>query len=438
MPNVVEHKKFICVCFGDTNNNKVWQYTLYDDGTALTEWGRVGKGLQHKNVSEQAALKKMREKTNLGNKPDKRYTEVSTVDAVESAGTSSIVSTELKLIVKKQITAKDPVVAKLVEFLVKVNAHQIYKTSGGKITYDATNATFKTPLGVVIPDQVDEARVLLTSLADMVVNRGWETPQFYTDLESYLRLIPHDVGMRKINPQELLPNVLAVQRENDLLDGLATSFTEVQEATKKNGDEEKKVKKPAAPRLFDVSLDIIGEKKQIDRIRKKYRDTKKGMHASSRFDVQVVYAVEIAAMKKAFEDRGKKIGKIQELWHGTKASNLLSIFKSGMYIPPTSSPHVTGRMFGNGVYFANSSTKALNYATNYWSGGGGNTSRTFMFLADVALGKHYVPRGGWGENLPKAGHDSTWAKASQSGVMNDEIIVYKTCQCNLVYLVEFG
>jgi len=55
---ITEHKKCICVEFGDTNNNKVWQYTLYNDGTALTEWGRVGKGLQNKIVSHSQALKK--------------------------------------------------------------------------------------------------------------------------------------------------------------------------------------------------------------------------------------------------------------------------------------------------------------------------------------------------------------------------------------------
>ena len=43
MAKVIEHKKFICVEFIGSNNNKAWQYTLYDDGTALTEWGRVGR-----------------------------------------------------------------------------------------------------------------------------------------------------------------------------------------------------------------------------------------------------------------------------------------------------------------------------------------------------------------------------------------------------------
>ena len=60
-----------------------------------------------------------------------------------------------------------------------------------------------------------------------------------------------------------------------------------------------------------------------------------------------------------------------------------------------------------------------------------------MFLSDVAMGKYYVPSGP-SSNLPKKGYDSTFAKAHKSGVMNNEMIVYKLNQCNLTYLVEFG
>ena len=80
MSDVVEHRKAICVEFGNTNNNKVWQMTIYADGTALTEWGRVGKSLQSKIVSESQARRKWAEKTRSSNKPDKRYTEVKAVD----------------------------------------------------------------------------------------------------------------------------------------------------------------------------------------------------------------------------------------------------------------------------------------------------------------------------------------------------------------------
>ena len=93
-------------------------------------------------------------------------------------------------------------------------------------------------------------------------------------------------------------------------------------------------------------------------------------------------------------------------------------------------------MFGNGVYFSDQSTKSLNYAYGYW-GGGQADNNCFMFLADVAMGKYFVPPGP-SVRLPLSGYDSTFAQAGKSGVVNNEMIVYKTCQINPRFLVEFA
>ena len=94
----------------------------------------------------------------------------------------------------------------------------------------------------------------------------------------------------------------------------------------------------------------------------------------------------------------------------------------------------TGRLFGDGVYFSDQSTKALNYSNGYWSGNKENNC--FMFLGLVAIGKYYVPKS-TGEKLPKQGFDSTWAKPGISSIQNNEMIVYNLSQINLQYLVEF-
>jgi poly [ADP-ribose] polymerase len=60
-----------------------------------------------------------------------------------------------------------------------------------------------------------------------------------------------------------------------------------------------------------------------------------------------------------------------------------------------------------------------------------------MFLADVAMGKVHYPTSGWGKKIP-AGYDSMFAKGGQSGVYNNEMIVYKLHQVSLKYLVEFS
>jgi len=438
---VVEHKKFICVNFKDTNNNKYWQYTLYDDDTTFVEWGRVGGRGDSQYSTKAKTMAKLREKTNERLKiehPDKYYTEVKAIDGVGSTETNPAVKVgthDLKEIAKKQIKFNNPVVAKFVEFLTDVNAHQILKQTGGGIKYDATTAQFKTPMGIVIPEQVSNARNVLFELAKMVKADEIDTDEFSDQLQQYLRLIPHDVGMRKIDPHDILGDMNAVQKENDVLDSLEASFNDVING-KKNGDTDKKVAaKVDEPKLFDVELHTVDDSKIIDRIRKFYNATRKAMHASYGLDVHQVYRVIINHMDVAFQAKGKPIGNIMELWHGTKCSNLLSILKHGMIIPPSSASYCCGRMFGDGLYFSDQSTKSLNYATNYW-GSGGRTDRTFMFLVDVAMGKFYTPKGSY-ESLPKAGYDSTFAKANASGVMNNEMIVYKTYQANVKYLVEF-
>jgi len=240
--------------------------------------------------------------------------------------------------------------------------------------------------------------------------------------------------MRTITPELIFPNSQSLQNENNLLDGLEVSFNDIQAAATKGT----KTKKTKTPKLFDVKLDVVRDRSTVARIKKYFNDTKLNMHVSSSYKVKKVYDMTIGSMHSAYKKQGEPIGNVMELWHGTKCSNLLSILKVGLIIPSSGSRHVTGRMFGDGLYFSDQSTKALNYAGGYAPGQGryGSTRRIFMFLADVAMGKHYVPDS-WGYNFPKRGYDSTFAKAKKSGVRNIEMIVYNTYQANLKYLIEF-
>jgi len=438
MSTVKEHKKFICVAFGETNNNKFWEYSLYDDGSALTKWGRVGGRISEKLTTERDALAKMHKKTNPHNKPDKFYTEVKIAEGVEGSSNSGKIvnSSSLKSIAQKQIAIKDPALKELVDFLIQENVHQIIQASQGAISYDTSTAQFKTPLGVILPDQVSDARDLLDDIADLVVAQDYKNKQFNSLLQNYLRLIPHSVGMSKITPRLIFPDDNALQTENNLLDGLTASFNDIQSGVAAASG--KKAKKVDTPKLFDVTLNIVRDRATLNRIKKYFNDTKLNMHASSSCKVKKVYTIKIGSMHSAFATKGTSIGNVMELWHGTKCSNLLSILKIGLIIPKSNSRHVTGRMFGDGLYFSDQSTKALNYAGGYAPGQNrhGSTRRIFMFLADVAMGKSYTPSS-WGRDFPKKGYDSTFAKAGESGVRNNEHIVYRTSQANLKYLIEF-
>jgi len=433
MANVVEHRKFSLTNLGN-NNNKFWNVTLYDNGDVVSHWGRQGdppRETPWHGVGRAFMEKKIREKEKKG------YRENETIESTEPSRSPSrsVSSGQLQSIARQQISAKSPVVSALIDYLVRVNAHNIGLATGGKITYDASTATFKTTQGVVVPHQVDRAAQLLITIADVLAKgKGWDYST-ESDVNEYLSLIPRDFGRRRITPDTIFPDLAAVQRENDLLDGLRASFAGVVDASKKKT--KKKTTKKAEPKIFEVELELVTDPAIIKHCKNLFHSTKKsGHHGVYGMDIKTVHAVSIATMKRAFDAYGATLQDIRELWHGTKASNLLSILKGGLIIPPSSSGHVTGRMYGDGLYFSCVSTKALNYATNFW-GGGGRTDRTFMFLAQVAMGNYYLAGSGWG-SYPKRGYQSTWAKGGRSGVINDEMIVYRTDQANLIYLCEFS
>ena len=186
--------------------------------------------------------------------------------------------------------------------------------------------------------------------------------------------------------------------------------------------------------MFDVELVFVEDGKIIDRIKQKINETRKRMHSCNHLKLKTIYTVSINTMKESFENDGKNVGNIKSLYHGTRSHHILSILRQGLIIPPASSVHITGSLFGRGCYFASSSTKSLNYSYGYWDSS--HNSRCFLFIADVAIGKFYTPTNNW-EDFPQNGYDSTWAKANLSGVLNDEFVVSRPSQANFKYLLEF-
>ena len=130
-----------------------------------------------------------------------------------NSSAKNIANTELKDIAVKQIKSKNPVVAQLIDFLVKVNAHAILQATGGQIQYDTSSATFKTTQGVVIPFQVIRARNLLSNLYDKVKKSDWSGSLFEDNLNEYLSLIPRDFGMKRHGRDEISGDDAEVNRD---------------------------------------------------------------------------------------------------------------------------------------------------------------------------------------------------------------------------------
>jgi poly [ADP-ribose] polymerase len=418
--NIVKETKMIMSDVSN-NNNKFWYGTLYDNATVLLRWGRVGKKEQSKTkdfTSQSSAESFLWNKEN--EKARKGYKTLNVVSEGQTITVSQDNNT-LKTIAQKEIRTKSPLVKKLIDYFTQTNAHNITSATGGQITFNGNVAT--TPLGIVTQDNINEANRILVNISNLVTRNDYgRTMENYTN--EYLMLVPQDIGMRRLNIHSFFGSQSAVQKQKAIVDSLEASLLSATTTPIK-----------VDGKVFDVEIDIVKKANIINKIKRMYRDTRHHNHTSKNLKVKTVYSVEIATALEAFEKYGKEKNNIKELWHGTRASNVLSILKGGLVIPSQGSAHVTGRMFGDGLYFSDQSTKALNYSHGYWKGSRDNNC--FMFLADVAMGKEFSPTRRGGHSYPVKGYDSTNVQGGNAGVYNNEMIVYKTFQANLKYLVEF-
>lgn len=124
------------------------------------------------------------------------------------------------------------------------------------------------------------------------------------------------------------------------------------------------------------------------------------------------------------------------LFHGTRTQNITGIVKKGFLLRP--SAIINGKMYGMGIYFGFSSKSAnyTNISSSYWIGGKDNVA--YLFLNDCIMGNPLIATGPYqysASNINK--HHSVWAKGGQSGVINDEMILYREGQSNIKYILEF-
>ena len=416
LPSVLDRCTLIYVEV-DKNSNKVWRGSLRDDGTFIAEWGRVGDRLQNKHYClGSVALARDKFERTKRQKLRKGYTQAELIDDSQP---TTITPEELEAIARAQIKhGRDPRSKELIRYLVKSNIH--FFTSQTQIVYDSVQG-FSTTLGKVTPQAIAEARQYLFQIAATPSSKRYKLSQL---LDKYLRLIPQDLG-RKIDESQL-SNTQQIQRQYEILNALEAAIG---------------IDSTSTP-IFDCAIarvpgSTVEGKKIFRQINQLYKSTINQNHLAAKYKLRRVYELNIPSMQKAFAAKAKAIGNVKQHWHGTKASNLLSILRQGLIIPPANAVQCTGRMFGNGIYGSEQSTKALNYATNYWNPSGDDEERVFMLLCDFAMGKEYHPRGS-NIRFPVAGYDSTYVAPGGANIINQESIVYSTQQVNIKYLCEFS
>jgi predicted DNA-binding WGR domain protein len=421
MSTIIKEIKLINIS-SDVNMNRWWTGRLYDNDDVETLWGRVGYDGDSKMFSGAGQCfleKKEREKAKKG------YTELKVVGGTNgnAAAPTSVKNTDLNVIAKSQILkVSNPTLSRLIDRLVQANVHKI--TANTQITYNSTTGLFATPLGIVSIDGLIEARDLLAKIAPFVRNAKWGS-EVDSLLNLYLRLIPQNLGMKRFSTDTLIPDDNALQKQNDLIDSLESSYQALQTAPPPKAADGKKVEQ-----VFKVDMDVLADARERSRLEAWFERSKKSMHHYDHVRVREIYSLSIQTMNDKFMVNDPRI---VEVFHGSSMANVLSILKCGLKISPPSTAAIAGSLFGRGLYGAINSTKSLGYSLNRW-GQGGVGDAAFLFVCSFVMGKIYETRA-YGCSKP-SGYDSVWAKASSGGLHNDELIVYTEARAKINYLLE--
>lgn len=398
----------------EANNNKFYVLEVHEANgqyRLFTHYGRVGtEGIREGRFADTLDVimgeygRILREKTN----PRKGYVPVEVEKA--TVGSSSLqMTTEQAFTEKRGVKPSllHPDIARFIEHI-----------------YDETKAELvrriETPLGSLSKSQIEKGADALRAIR-FAIARG-HTEKIVPLTSQYYSLVPHRLGRWTDVNDVAINSIEKADSEEELLQ-LMRDVYHVQ------GDLEAEVDRKY--RALGAQLAIV-EPNSLDycRIAKKILATQSNRHGF-KLKVNKIFRACLPDERARFAREGQTVGNVQELFHGTKNSNMVGILTRGLLIAPKNVP-VSGYMFGKGIYFADQSTKSAQYALNYVNGrhpGG------YLFLADVALGrikKESSPK--YREEAPDR-HDSVQG-CKGLHLIHNEFIIYKTAQCTLRFIAE--
>ena len=160
--------------------------------------------------------------------------------------------------------------------------------------------------------------------------------------------------------------------------------------------------------------------------------------------VEAVYTVSNPVKTERFNSycARRNITTTKELWHGSRNENWLSIIKNGLRLHPNAS--ITGKMFGDGIYFAPEAKKSYGYTScqgTYWANG--SSTYGFMGLFTTAYGtpchddnRFYRYNSNPQKALTRMKCGCLHALASRTSLRHDEIVFYHEDAVMLSYLVK--
>lgn len=451
---IVKEKMLLLVSAG-ANSNKFYHVTLSDTGVVSKRYGRVGAAgvTNTENTGERGFESVIRGKIRKG------YHEIAIVsDSQEPTNSTNTLSSIAKTALVGT-GGSNSVLDELIDTLVRLNNHDILEASGGMISV-SDDGLMKTPLGLIDISSINEAKRVLSSLENKTIHNR----EFVPLLENYLQLVPQKVGSRKGWYETFFNDNNTFLAQHEFLKQLGESLELREERIKvaRSTDIQDDHDDSKYEKLFKLKINVLEDKAEFKRIEKMFETGKSIHHPSSRYKLKAVYLLDDADGLESYNRNLAKMGNEKTLWHGTRPNNVLSILRHKLFIPPVNGKiQIQGRLFGTGLYFGDTgeetnkglrfgrpgtvsggASKALNYSVGGVWDRGPREARCFMFLAKGILGREAHPQGRDGhsrDSIQISGkYDSIYAKAKDTYLKNDEIIIWNTEQISMRYLCEFS
>jgi poly [ADP-ribose] polymerase len=447
-----------CTSFS-TGSNKFYQMELHHGKTSghwrvFTANGRTGvysKPRERVTDSESMARaeynKILHDKTSRKKEPYTKVGVVATKMGTDS-GNQRIISNDFKQdnVVSSTgtaVTAGPPIsssIRALVSRLFTEAGHTCRTQLHGSL-----KATEENPLGTLSLTQIEEAKSILRR-ANEVLSKdpslvGTIDPEVVSVTDAFYSAVPHNIPWRpreeearkKWIGQFALNNATILDEKYDLLallgdvKGMLAGFSTSDDHA----------------RLTEINSKFEEtDSAEFKRISEFMTGTQ-SRHHNWRLVPQRIWHIDCNG-QKGYRDTIDKVGNVSPLFHGSRAANILGICKKGLLIRPPGA-YITAAMFGEGLYFADQSTKSSQYATARFGGSSSNFGNTFfMFVADVALGKVRRMKNS-DSSLSSAGrgYDSVMGvkdetKGWNGSLLHNEFIVYDARQEVLTHLIEFS
>jgi poly [ADP-ribose] polymerase len=440
-------------------NNKFYQLEAHvsKDKTKFrlfSCYGRVGAdGMKEERIPEQnepslLAAFEFLKKEKTGTSKGYREVQMAATKVGSEVNNSRILSDDIKkdkVITAVDDTKKEPkiVLHRSVEKLVE----RLYSEAGqavkAQLNTGSLKASAENPLGTLTLTQIESGRMILQELQQMIIDKPKLKGSINSDVirlsNDFYSSIPQHLPHRPkpSEGQKALDEWLKVMALND-----EAKFDDKEEMLKLLSDVQGMVGGFASTdievKYKEIGCEYTALEKTDDRyIRvEKYMQSTRSRHHGWKAGVENIWAVNVKGQKAKHLDVMKDVGNVKPLFHGSGPQNILGICKSGLLMRPPG-VFITGSMFGNGLYFADKSSKSEQYAFGRYGGGSGRGNTFFMFVADVALGNIKKYQNAQSHlTKPPSGYDSVQGEEGYSLVHN-EFIIYRLQQHILQYLIEF-